>query len=471
VVLAAQVNAIEELTAANARLVERVAALERIVGRNSGNSSMPPSADDLPGRSAPPPRQVTPAGRRRGKQKGADGSALAWVAEPDETVPHFPQGTCGCGADLAGAADDGVERSHQVHDTPLVTVRVIQHDLHRVRCACGRVHTAGRPAGLPAVPASYGPNLQALVVYLLAYQHLPVARCAQLVAEVTGARCSEGFCHGMLTRAAAAVAVVVRRIKTLITASGVVGFDETTLRVGPAGVKRYVLSASTECYTLFSLGRRDLASFHDFGVLPAFGGVAVHDRYHLYDHKDFHPTGHQLCTAHILRDVQDAAETYPDQHWPAQAARALRALISAWHEARHTAAPCIPQQVVDPLIGELRQAVAVGLSQIRRTPGTKTKQPPGRLLLECLRDRETDLLRFATDTRIWPTNNLSERDLRPIKTQQKISGRLTSEEVTRDRLTIRSYISTAAKHGVHIMTALRDAIAGTPWTPPIPAPT
>lgn len=60
-------------------------------------------------------------------------------------------------------------------------------------------------------------------------------------------------------------------------------------------------------------------------------------------------------------------------------------------------------------------------------------------------------------------DNLSERDRRsPSRPQQKISGRLTSEQAARDRLAIRGYISTAAKHGAHIMTALRDAIDGSP---------
>jgi hypothetical protein len=61
-------------------------------------------------------------------------------------------------------------------------------------------------------------------------------------------------------------------------------------------------------------------------------------------------------------------------------------------------------------------------------------------------------------------------DLRPAKTQQKISGRLRSEQVTRDRYAIRGYISTAAKHGAHVLTAIHDALAGNPWMPPIPSP-
>jgi hypothetical protein len=60
--------------------------------------------------------------------------------------------------------------------------------------------------------------------------------------------------------------------------------------------------------------------------------------------------------------------------------------------------------------------------------------------------------------------------LRPAKTQQKISGRLRSEETTRHRYAIRGYISTAARHRASVLTALRDALLGQPWMPPIPEP-
>ena len=80
------------------------------------------------------------------------------------------------------------------------------------------------------------------------------------------------------------------------------------------------------------------------------------------------------------------------------------------------------------------------------------------------------MLRFLTDLRIPPTSNQAERDLRPAEAQQKISGRLRSEEVTRHRYAIRGYISTAAKHGAHVITAMRDALTGNPWMPPIPDP-
>lgn len=470
-----QAGLIVQLREANAALEERVRRLERQVSRNSGNSSLPPSTDDLPGRTKPAPRRAKNSGRKRGKQKGAGGAALSWVDVPDEWVPHRPQGCCGCGADLAQAHDVGVERSHQVHDLPQVRIMVWQHDVYRVRCGCGAEHVGRLPDEVSTAPASYGVNLKSLVVYLLVYQHVPVQRCVRLIADLTGGTGpSDGFVHGMLTRCATAVAEVVAAIKTLIAMAHVVGFDETTLRCGPAGEKKYVLSASTEDATAYHLAGRDLDSFAEFGILPAFTGIAVHDRYANY----FHPrwdtlSGHQACNAHLLRDFADAAQTYPDAHWPAQAQHALRGLIGQWHAARDAGLPAITENVRHDLVVEFRQAVRVGLSQVPRVPGPRhsTAQHPGRELLEFCRTREDDVLRFSLDTRIWPTNNISERDLRPTKTQQKISGRLTSDEVTQDRLDIRSYIDTARKHGINVMTALRRAIVGNPWWPPdlIPA--
>ena len=79
------------------------------------------------------------------------------------------------------------------------------------------------------------------------------------------------------------------------------------------------------------------------------------------------------------------------------------------------------------------------------------------------------MLRFLTDTAIPPTSNQAERELRPSKTQQKISGRLRSGKTTRDRSAIRGYASAAARHGIAVFTAIHDALAGNPWLPPIPA--
>jgi hypothetical protein len=154
-----------------------------------------------------------------------------------------------------------------------------------------------------------------------------------------------------------------------------------------------------------------------------------------------------------------------------QAQRALRGLIRAWHQASDQGLAEIPEPIREPLAREFRHAVLAGLSDVPRIPGPKhtTGQHPGRDLLEFCRERQAEVLRFTRDTAIWPTNNISERGVRPLKTQQKISGRLTSEDTTQDRLDIRGYIDTARKHGQDIMTVLRTIMTGVPWSPQLPA--
>jgi len=469
----AQAERIAALEAMVADLREQLAAAERSGSRNSGNSSMPPSSDDLPGRK--PPRKQRRAAERaekkRGKQPGSPGAAMRWEV-PDRTEDYYPEGVCSCGRDLSDTADLGVARSFQQEEIPAAAAERVQHDLHSAKCACGKTHVAPRPASVPDSALSIGPRLRALAVYLVVFQHVPVERCRELIADVAGAAVSEGFIHSCLARAASLAGEVVALIRALITASAVAGFDETTLRSGPAGEKKYVHGAFTERYSAFWLGTRSLDSMQDAGILPGFAGIVVSDRYQNYFNPRWeHIAGNQACLSHLLRDYEDCAESYPGAVWPVQAQRALRGLIHAWHAAREQGLDAIPAGVRNPLEHEFRHAVLAGLASVPRVPGPKnsTKQKPGRELLEFCRDRRSDVLLFTEDTSVWPTNNISERGVRPLKTQQKISGRLASDDVTQDRLDIRSYIDTARKHGRNAMDALHDLMLGRPWRPPAQA--
>jgi hypothetical protein len=273
--VAVQAEQIAVLEAMVADLRERLDAALRALSRNSGNSSMPPSADDRRGR-RPPRRERRAAERaagkkKQGKQPGSPGASMTWEV-PDRTEDHFPEGACACGRDLADAADLGVSRSFQQEEVPAAMAERVQHDLHEVRCPCGREHAAPRPAGVPGSALSVGPRLRALAVYLVVFQHVPVERCRLLIADVTGALVSDGFVHSCLAKAASLLKDVVALIRALITAAPVAGFDETTLRSGPAGEKKYVHGAFTGRLSAFWLGSRSLDSMEEAGILPLSPG-------------------------------------------------------------------------------------------------------------------------------------------------------------------------------------------------------
>jgi transposase len=322
----------------------------------------------------------------------------------------------------------------------------------------------------------YGPNLQAFAVYLMVVHFVPAHRCVELLESLTGAAPSVGFVHGMLTRASGLLVEVDKRIRALVTLAHAVCADETPLRVGSKTPKpgrkkaeKYLLVACTELYTHYLLGDRDLATFKAFVLGDLTDSVVVHDRYALYDSAEIGELTHQLCCQHLLRDLAGAGEVYPGTHWPSQIADALRGLIHQANLARETGRDAIEQTIKAELVKRFRDGVRVGLSDTT-SHGNRPGERKARLLLEVPRDREPDVLRFAHDLKVPPTSNQAERDLRPAKIQQKISGRLTSEKRTEDRYRIRGYLSTAVKHGRNVMDALREAILGQPWIPPEPAP-
>jgi transposase len=103
--------------------------------------------------------------------------------------------------------------------------------------------------------------------------------------------------------------------------------------------------------------------------------VIVHDRYQNYDSAVFGELTHQLCTAHLCRDLDGAGEVYPDAHWPTQIADALRGLIHEANLARENGRDAIAAEVRDKLIKQFTDAVLVGLSDTTshgNRPGTAT---------------------------------------------------------------------------------------------------
>jgi transposase len=451
------------------RLRDRVEELERRLAANSQNSSRPPSSD---GPVKPVPRSVRKrTGRRPGKQAGEPGAALRQVEVPDEVVDHVPAACGGCGGRLptgvdaagvdAAGVDGGVVR-RQVFDLPPVRVHVTEHRLHRRCCRrCGVVTTVAAPQGVTA-PASYGPRLTALAGYLLVYQHIPVARCAELLADVAQIPVSTGWVAGVTSTIGNTLTDITPVIDAAIAASAVAHFDETGVKVN--GQSRWLHVAATATATSYYLHtKRGQTAMDAFDILPRFTGIAVHDGYRPYHP---YPCAHALCNAHHLRELAAAADTHPDQTWPTQAAGILEDLNRAAHTARANDQPAIPDHILKPLTDQWRHILLVGLGHHPAQPGraqTKTRN-----LLLRLRDYHTQVLHFAHNLTVPFTNNQAERDLRMIKTQLKISGGWRTTQHAETWLNIRGYISTARKNQHNPLTALHTAITGNPYQPPLP---
>ena len=203
------------------------------------------------------------------------------------------------------------------------------------------------------------------------------------------------------------------------------------------------------------------------GILPHFKGVALHDYWRSYF--KFRDCQHCLCNVHHLRELRFIVEQY-EQTWAAQMERLLLDIKAevASTSALHTALP--PDRLAhyeaqyDALIA---QGFAANPSAAKTEPRPigRPKQSPPKNLLDRLHKHKAGVLAFMYDFRIPFDNNLVERDVRMIKVQQKVSGCFRTLDGAHTFCAIRSYISTARKHGINAINAIYDAFLDQPFIP------
>jgi transposase len=353
-----------------------------------------------------------------------------------------------------------VER-RQVFDLPPVRAKVTEHQLIERECGCGQRTRAAAPPGADA-PACYGPRVAAVIVYLYVGQFLSKKRTAQALAELFGMPVSSGTVAALTTRAAGRLGGFTERVRERVAASEVAGFDETGFRV--EGKLAWVHCARSGKYTLLVAHRkRGRQAIEAMGVLPAFAGIAVHDAWAPYD--GYPGADHQLCCAHALRDLQAVTDAVPAGQWcwAAQAAEAITAMQALVSKAIGQGKAAVDPAALAGQISRYRSAALIGASQTAARSGKLMRKHHA--LARRLLDRQDDYLRFTSDFRAPPDNNGCERDIRMAKVRQKVSGCLRTMTGARQFCAIRSYLSTAAKHGLTFIDALVMLTAGQPWMP------
>jgi transposase len=319
------------------------------------------------------------------------------------------------------------------------------------------------PEGVTA-PACYGPRIRALGTYLVSYQHLPYERAAEILTDWVRAPISVATLQAFVAQGAERLEEFLEEIRSQLAGAEVAHFDETGGRID--GRLGWIHCASTETLTLLTAHRkRGVEAMQDAGVLPGFRGVAVHHGWAPY--RNFQDAKHALCGAHHLRELTAAHEQ--GQAWALGMNCLLLDTNDAVEEAKAARRKRLSAAALAELHASYRAVIELGYEEnpnlAAQRDGRRPKRTKAQNLLLRLDEREEEVLRFAHDFRVPFDNNLSERDLRMIKLQQKISGSWRTRQGAERFLAIRSYISTARKQGLKPVEALTKLAAGRPWLP------
>ena len=432
----------EEIERLKARIAELEGGAKPIV-RTSANSSVPPSKNPI---GIPHTQsQRKPSGRKTGGQKGHQGSTRLQSGDVTGAERWYPAAVCPeCGRtlDMESAT---VAATRQVVDIPLpITATVVNHLQMRVKCACGHCCKGRFPESVNA-PVSYGPNIMAMTSYLSTYQNVPFKRLTHLFETVFGLHISEGSVSNMLNAMRRLSKKPYEMIRRKVADGKVAGADETGVNVSGGNNWLWAFQNAVATYLAFDRSRSHKVVNKHFSPEELGGTVWVTDRWPAYFMGDVGMDDHQVCIAHLLRNLTYTMQAFPDDAWSLDMLDLLRDSVHQRHQGN---------------IGQnMRTRMEERLDELLARPPVHTREDGKETELDRLKKsiakHRDHVFTFLTDPAVPPTNNDSEKALRPAKTKLKVSGCFRTEAGVENYATVASVMQTAVKNGQDPFEVLR----------------
>lgn len=275
------------------RLTAHVAELEAKLGRDSTNSSKPPSTAHP---HAKPPRPKPKSSRKRGGQPGhpKHERELIPTEECQAVMPCVPTECRRCGKALTGTDPEPLR--HQVWELPEITPLVTEYQQHRLVCSCGCSTCGTLPQDVPTGQA--GPRLIAFVGLLMACFRQSKRRAAQFLSMILNQPASAGWMITLQNRAAEAVLPAYNELAKQLPQEPILNIDESPTKEGQNKSWLWTFVAATFTFFACRISRAADVPKELLGV--QFAGVVHCDRARMYWAFD----NLQWCWAHLKRDFQ-----------------------------------------------------------------------------------------------------------------------------------------------------------------------
>jgi transposase len=295
-----------------------------------------------------------------------------------------------------------------------------------------------------------------LVSLLNVEQSMPVGRIGELFASLTGYELNENTVSTSVQRMYGKLADNEAVIKEQALSSPVAHADESGARV--AGKLHWAHNFVCGLFTyLFVHEKRGAQALHsDESIAQNYTGTLVHDCWASYF--GLENARHALCGAHLLRELRGLAENH-ERQW----ADKMHSLLMYAYEFSSGGSSVLPAKKYKTVLSRYRQIIKEANREEpppEPRPKGRPKKTKGRNLLERLERYEEEVLRFTREHEVPFTNNLAERDIRPLKTKLKVSGCFRTLQGARHYARIKSFCSTAKKHGLSAYEELLNAWRG-----------
>jgi len=436
---AAVATAVEPLVVEIGRKDKEISRLKAIIDKDSSNSGKPPSSDGF--KKIPNNRERSD--KSRGGQFGHRGSTLTIPKNLDELVRE--EKAEHKIIDLTNGIGNYVSK----WEIDIKTVVVYTE----YRCPTGEIATI-----------SYGNALKAYSCLLMNHGFMSIDKVSEFLGEITYGQVAPSVATLEKFNREVAALADIEALKTDLLNGSVMNVDESPLRSTEKlldGVLEtsdkttfdvIIRTHSNATTTLYTVNpRKDDEGVEKDGIIPAFHGIFSHDHDRKY-YKYGNPALHATCGAHLSRELRGLSELY-NISWAAD----FRKFINELNAYKESTTACSDEQFKQ-FERQYDDLVVKGKIFLDNLPDSFGRDELRRMINR-LTDYKQNYLLFIKNYDAPFTNNLAERDLRPCKTKQKVSGCFRSWQGLSNFAKIRSLISTAKKRSLNLLETISSLLS------------
>ncbi len=381
------------------RLEEKIAQLEK----NSSNSSKPPSSDIVK-----PLKLIRRFGAKRGGQHGHTKFSRP-PFEPHE-VDHVIK------YELKSKDAVGLKPLDEWFVIQQITLpekmyKVIEHRARKyLDPVTGKIHIAPMPHQVRK-GGLLGADINAAVAFMKGGCHMSYTTVRQFFKELMKLDISRGMLCKATQKVSLSLQSAYEQLAERLPFELKLGVDETGHH--DDGKLHWTWCFATPDYSLFKIDKSRGSEVLERMLGPEFAGIVCADYWGAYrKYARLFGVRVQYCMAHLIREIRFLAEHSVKKLscWGNQLLEWLKKLFHGLHcRSRLTARSFIR------LMGQIKNGF---LSRVRR--------PPDHALAKKLARRfrgkaAEDYFRFLTEPKIEPTNNGTERQIRPVVIDRKIT--------------------------------------------------
>ena len=442
------------------REIERLKVLTNLDGTTSG---IPTSKTPI-GKKKVVPNFAKNTGGKKGREYGHKKDKLEPVNEEkiNEHIKHELTECPNCNKSELVPTGEVIKK--QVKDYKII-VNYTEHEFMEYKCnCCGKTVHAPIPNHLKE-DIQYGSNVKSVALTLSNVGNVSLNKIRRILNGLSMEEIDpcEGYLVKLQKNASKSLTSFIEELHKACISSKLVYWDDTVISIDKKqSCMRYYgndficLFKAHEKKNKEGLDQDKILSLLDKNT------VVEHDHNKVNYNPEYEFINAECCQ-HLLRDLKKVEMNLPNRTW-------CKEMIKLFQEYDHKRKELIDNGIdhfdvdeINDFILNIDTNLLKGLEENENDPNPYYADKELTLIWRIMEYRD-NYIYWIFDFSIPFTNNLSERNLRGVKSKMKISGQFQNIERARDYANIRSYIETCRLYGVNEYESLTRLVEDNPYT-------